>query len=153
MNEEMDIHELFRLMQSQNIDPAVSQTLEQVLLERALDPNRIKKQTIIIDNNLNNEVLYEIRDKVEINNDGHVEEIEELVINAQTFADGSPLNVFGIVRCQNCNSLVQEHNIMRCPCGKTVCLFLNCARYSRIMQKWYCSRTHKLLEFFGIGLR
>ena len=149
---EINIDELLRLIQLQQNDQNSQETLEQMLLSLILNPVEIQRQRIVIDD-LSEGVVLELREGASINENGYQEKIQELIINSKTFADGNPMNIYGVARCENCGSLVAEDSIRVCQfCGRLCCLSRSCARVSR-NGKVYCSRMHRFLGFFGLSIR
>jgi hypothetical protein len=149
-----DIDEILQALNQQQGNSNSEQTIEQLLMNLLLNPVKLKRQRIRIEENLNNGVLYELREGTIINEAGCLEEIEEIVINPQTFADGSPMNIYGIAKCPSCGSLVQEENLFSCACcGGTVCISQGCLYYSRFTGNAYCSKLHKYLHILRINLR
>lgn len=153
MPEDLNINDIIQILGLQQNGPNSEQSLEQLLYNLILNPVKLQRQRIKLDENLGNDVLFELREGSIINEAGCIEEIQELVLNTNTFADGSPKNIYGITKCQTCGSIIREENIRMCPCGRTCCLVPGCGYYSRFTDRWYCSWFHKLLGFLGIGLR
>ncbi len=153
MPDHIDIEEILSFSEHQQANHNPEQDLEQILLNSILNPEQLKVQRVRIVDSPNTEMVYELREGVVINHAGIPEEIQELVINAQALSDGTPMNTFGIVRCMNCNSVVRETSMTRCPCGRTICLSHGCALYSKTTDTWYCCFWHKFLGSFGINLR
>ncbi|MBU4000555.1 hypothetical protein KKG29_05315 [Patescibacteria group bacterium] len=128
--------------------------IEQLLLNLLLNPVRLRRQRIRMQNIPDSDILYEIKEAVIINEQGVLEEHEELVINTDTFDDASPKNIFGLVKCSQCGSTVREGSVVICQyCARICCAVQGCGIYSRSRNKWYCCRWHAFLGFLGIGLR
>jgi hypothetical protein len=150
---DINIDELLQLLKLQQNEQNSQETLEQMLLSLILNPIEVQRQRIRIDD-LGEGVVFELREGSIINENGYQEKIQELVINSKTFADGSPMNIYGVARCQNCGSLVLEDSIRVCQfCGRICCISRGCARVSRISGKSYCCRTHRFLGLFGLSIR
>lgn len=150
MPENSEIQELMNLLHQQESQDS-SDLLEQMLYQMILSPVKLQHQRISLANNLSENVMFEIRQGVIINENGHEEDMQELVINANALADGSPMNIYGIVKCQTCGSLVREESITRCArCLKITCLSSKCARYSRHLNAFFCSWKCKILSFLNL---
>jgi hypothetical protein len=150
MPDERDINEIRQSTQQQQ-NP--EQTLEQLLLN-LLNPVRLSRQRIRVQNFPDSDVLYEIREAVIISPEGVLEELQELVINTDTFDDASPKNIFGLLNCPSCGSTVREGSIVICQhCRKICCAVEGCGTYSRSRNAWYCCGWHAFLGFLGISLR
>jgi len=144
---EEEISYLLQLLRSDSITP---DDIEQQLLNIQLNPNQTTIQRITMVDDPDSNLMYEIREGISPNAYGGLEETNELVINAAILSDGSPMNPFGLTRCQTCGGHVREENITRCLCGRTCCI--RCVRFSR-RGHVYCSRFHRFLGFLGFNLR
>ena len=154
MTENIDIEDLLQVFATQEDQQSSQDILEQVLLQLILNPSKVLKQRIRVQDDLGEGILFEIREGSRINEYGVQEEIEELVINTSCFGDGSPMNIYGIGRCPNCGLLVKEDSLRICQfCGKLHCIAKGCGRYSILTRKWFCCRTHRFLGLFGVSLR
>ena len=154
MTDNINIDELLQLLQQQQNQQTDQQTLEQALISMILDPVRLQRQRIRIDSNLGDGVVFELREGTIINEHGIQEDIQELLINPETFTDGNPMNIYGVVRCPNCRLLVMQDSIRVCQfCGRICCLSRGCGRYSKFMDKWYCNRKHRAIGLLGINIR
>lgn len=143
MPPEEDINQILQLLQQQQNS---EESLEKLLFNLLLNPVRLSRQRIRAENLPDSNVLYEITEAVIINEQGFQEELQELVINTDTFGDASPKNLFGLLRCPSCGSTVREGSIIVCNfCGKIGCVVDGCGTYSRSTNKWYCCRPHKWL--------
>jgi len=151
--EDINIEELFQLLNSQG-QQSSQDMLEQLLLQLILNPVRLTRQRIRLEDNLEEGILFELREGTTINEFGVQEEMQELVINTACFADGNPMNLYGIARCPNCSRLVREDSLRICQfCGNICCISKDCGRYSSWRQRWYCSRKHRFIGFFGVSKR
>ena len=147
----IDPEELMRIIGAQEQTGQDTQTLEQLLCNQILNPVKLQRSRIKIDDNLPEGVVFELREGTVINEAGHPEELQELVINPNTFADGSPMNLYGITTCPQCGSHIHEDNMVVCQCcNKFCCTVKGCANYSWFLKKWFSSRKCKFLGFFRI---
>lgn len=152
MPEDVNINDIIAQLQQHSNDRQPN--LEDILIQHILNPFRLERQIIRIVDNPESDQIYEIREGSIINQNGFQEEIQELLINVRAFADGTPMNIFGIVKCENCGSIVRDQSTTLCACcGKMCCLSPNCLQYSRLTEKIYCSKFHKYLGLLGIRLR
>ena len=125
--------------------PSQDDMLEQLLMNLILDPVKTSIKRVRVVDGPSNGVLVETKQGLFIGPDGHLQEVEEEVIYLNALDDGTPMNQYGLSRCQNknCGCLVKEDNLTRCPCGQIVCI--NCARWSSLTELWYCSAWHRFL--------
>ena len=140
-----DIEEILQMFNSQQ---DAGQDLEQDLLRQILNPLGAKRQRVRIDASIGEDVVYELRTGTFVNEKGVIEEIQELVLNPNTFADGSSMNIFGIIKCPQCKSIIKEESIrVCCFCGGYICVVEKCGFYSTFNRKWFCSFKHRI---FGL---
>jgi hypothetical protein len=148
-------NDILNLLQEQHLTPSANQSLEQFLIEGLLNPAEKTVRRIRLIEDPNSSVISEIREELIINQEGDPEKIEEETINICSLDDGTPMNTYGICRCQACQRLVRAENLSRCICGKTTCIM--CGRFDAKTGIWFCSFWHKILgKFFGcfgIGFR
>ena len=141
-----DIEEILRMFNSQQ---GAEPDLEQELLQQILNPMGAQRQRVRIDANIGDDVVYELRTGTFVNEKGVIEEIQELVLNPNTLADGSSMNIFGIIKCPKCNSIIKEESIrVCCFCGNFLCVVEGCGYYSTLSGKWFCSFKHRILGVF-----
>ena len=145
MPDTADIDEILRVF---NARQGEGQDLEQDLLRQVLDPTGAQRHRVRIDPSIGDGVVYEFRSGTFINEKGVVEEIQEIVLNPNTLADGSSMNIYGIIKCPHCGSIIKEESIrMCCFCGSYVCVVEKCG-YQSLGRKWFCSLNHRILGIF-----
>ena len=143
MPENSDMEQILEMLKQQGEQGEVD-SLEQMLYQMILNPVRLLHQRISLSNDLTDNVVFEIKEGVIINEKGYEEDMQELVINTNAMADGSPMNIYGIVQCQSCGSLVREESVLRCArCLKLICLSPRCAHYSNFANAFFCSKKCK----------
>ena len=150
--DEQDLNEIIQLLQQQQ-QPGMEEMIQQLLLQLLMNPVSAKTQKISLNENPEYTSFYEVREGTILDQHGNPMEMEELVINPRVLADGTPMNLYGIVRCPYCQSLIKDASLRVCPCGEIVCTVRGCGVFSRWKQTWYCSRKHRLLHLFGFSLR
>jgi len=148
--EENEIMQMFNFDDDGNND---TQSLEEHLIKQILNPVKLERHRIKIDNNMPNGVVFELREGTAINEAGYPEDLHELVINPNVFPDGSSMNFYGITMCPLCQSNIHEDSRIVCQCcGAFCCKVKGCAKYSWFQDKWFCSTKCKVLSFFKIRL-
>jgi hypothetical protein len=141
--------DILQILQEQQGNQNIDQDLEQALMNMLLNPAEKTTKQIRIVEDPNNSVMSEVREKIIINDEGFPEKLEEEIINVATLDDGSPMNSYGICRCQGCSRLVSVENLSRCLCGKTSCVM--CGRFDAKNGIWYCCFLHKIIgKLFGL---
>lgn len=146
-----DLRHLIRTLQEQQDN---QDSLEQMLLQLILNPVSAQRQIIRVDDDLEDGILFELREATIINEHGIQEERQELVVNPVCLGDGSAMNIYGVVRCSACGSLVMQDSIRVCQfCGRMCCISRGCGRYSKLRDKWYCSRKHRAMGLLGVNIR
>lgn len=150
MPDKSEMEQLLEMLQQQG-EQGAADSLEQMLYQMVLNPVRLTHQRITLSNDLADNVMFEIREGVIINENGYEEDMQELTINTNSMADGSPMNIYGVVKCQSCDSLVREESVLRCArCLKVVCLSPGCAHYSNYANAFFCSSKCKWLSLFHL---
>ena len=153
MPEDIDMQDVIDMLSSQQDQQSSQDILEQVLLQLILNPTRVLRQRIRVQDNLGEGILFEMREATTINESGVQEEVQELVINTSCFGDANPMNIYGVVTCPNCGLLVREESIRICQfCGKICCISKDCGRYS-FTGKWFCCRWHRVIGYLGVSFR
>jgi len=142
MPDNMD--EILDFLHQQGLTP--EQSLEQLLIERILNPAERTMRRILIVEEPNNPYINQVREEIIINEQGFPEKVEEEIVNVCTLGDGTPMNTYGICRCQTCHRLVSVENLSRCVCGKTTCVM--CSKYDAKTGIWFCSSWHKFVAKF-----
>lgn len=144
-----NIDDILNFLQEQETNPNEEQSLEQALMNMLLNPAEKTTKRIIIVEDPSNPVMSEVREEIVINQEGFPEKLEEETINISTLDDGTPMNSYGICRCQGCNRLVSVENLSRCLCGKTTCV--RCGRFDAKKGIWYCGFWHKFIgKLYGL---
>ncbi len=147
--------DILQFLQEQESNQSMSQSLEEMLIEKLLNPTEKTVRRIRLIEDPTDSVISQVREDLVMNPEGYPEKVEEEIINVCTLDDGTPMNSYGICRCQSCKRLVRSENLSRCFCGKTTCIM--CGKYHAKTGIWFCSFWHKLLGkiygFFGIGFR
>ncbi|MBI9093126.1 MAG: hypothetical protein JEZ12_28275 [Desulfobacterium sp.] len=150
MPDNSEMEQLLAMLQQQG-EQGAGDSLEQMLYQMILNPVRLTHQRISLSSDLADNVMFEIREGVIINENGYEEDMQELTINTNPLADGSPMNIYGVVKCQTCGSLIREESMARCArCLKVVCLAPQCAHYSNSANAFFCSRKCKWLSIFHL---
>ena len=154
MNQNFSEEDLLNIIREQNNQNPES-NLEQELMNLILNPNEVSTTRIKLVETPVSGMLSEVREGVMLNPaTGNIEKIQEQIIYFNSFDDGSTMNEFGILRCQNCGNLVREENTTRCLCGRIICISENCAKWSGLRNLFFCSKWHKFLGgTLGINLR
>lgn len=148
MPDSININELLQVLQAQEQDQNPEESIEQNLMQLILNPLRAQRQRIRIDNNIGDGVIFELREATIINEHGIHEELQELIINPQTFADGLPVNVYGVMQCPNCSSTIKTESIrVCCCCGRYLCTVKGCG-YTSFDGRWFCSLSHRIFGIF-----
>lgn len=146
MPEDINIEEIMQIFENQQQSQNPEDFLEQHLLNLILNPVKANRQRIKIDDRLGDGIVFELREGTIINEHGIQEDIEELIINPETFADGASVNLYGVVKCPKCNSIVKEESLrICCFCGSYICTIKGCGFYSFLNGKWFCSIKHRIL--------
>lgn len=147
--------DILQFLQEQQDNQNPDQSLEQMLIEKLLNPEEKTVKRLRLIEDPNSPIVTQVREEIVVNQEGFPEKIEEETINVSTLDDGTPMNTYGICRCQSCHKLVSAENLSRCLCGKTSCVM--CGRFDVKRRIWYCSFWHKLLGkiygFLGFGFR
>lgn len=141
------LSEVVRMLRQRGI--ASPQTVEEMLLQLVLNPNRLKIERTILAQQVEGGVLGESREGTVMNAQGFLEEVKE----QKFFMLDDGTSTSSVVICQTCGGTVKESNLKRCPCGQTVCLRKGCARGGKHSEQWFCCTAHRFLYFVGFSLR
>ena len=117
--------------------------IETELINRILNPQRIKRTIHRYDVSNGKGIVSEKRYGVRYNEYGTLEEIEDNITYIDTLDDGTPINEKGIVMCNNCRKVIHIDSVRECArCKKKICIL--CARQKKNTEKYFCSLTHQI---------